>query len=369
MHLSCSYTGRTSLTPQSIDGVLVRSSRPIPAAQKALPLLQKNRIPFILVTNGGGKTEEQRVQYLQDRLGVPLSADMIVQSHTPFADMIHLYDKTVLIVGGDYDHCQLVAQKYGFKYAVTPIDILCAHPEIWPFGKQYLDLYRTFAKPLPTPIDLSSPATSLKFDAIFVYNDSRDWGTDTTIILDLLLSRAGILGTLSAKNGNPALPNNGYQQDAQPPLYYSNPDLWWAAAWHQNRLGQGGFQRALEGVWAAATDGAHLAKTAIGKPTQATFAFAEHRLRHVRKQMFAQRGLNDPLKRVYMIGDNPESDIRGANEYRSPHGTVWRSVLVKTGVYRADEGKEPAYRPDVIVEDVLEAVEWAVEDAKKARGG
>lgn len=66
------------------------------------------------------------------------------------------------------------------------------------------------------------------------------------------------------------------------------------------------------------------------------------------------------LKRVFMVGDNPESDIRGANEYESPHGTEWTSVLVKTGVYNA--GSQPNYMPKVIVDDVLAAVRWALKE-------
>lgn len=62
-----------------------------------------------------------------------------------------------------------------------------------------------------------------------------------------------------------------------------------------------------------------------------------------------------------MVGDNPESDIRGANEYRSEFGSEWRSVLVETGVFK--KGGSPSYRPDVVVGDVEEGVRWAVEDA------
>ena len=288
---------------------------------------------------------------------------MIVQSHTPFADYKQYHDETVLVVGGDYDHCQRVAWKYGYKNVVTPADIYTAYPEIWPFSKMYADVYKKFAKPVPKSINLEKPEEGLKIDAIFVYNDPRDWGLDAAIILDTLLSRQGILGTLSSKNGDHSLPNNGYQQDGQPPLFYSNPDLWWAASYHLNRLGQGGFQAAFEGLWAQATGGAKLEKTIIGKPTQPTFEFAEERLRQHRKTLLGHVGLNDPLRKVYMVGDNPESDIRGAVNYKSPHGSKWTGVLVKTGVYR--EGSEPSCTPDVIVDDVEKAVEWAMEDAKK----
>jgi hypothetical protein len=43
------------LTLVSIDGVLVRSSDPLSRAHKALSYLQSQRIPFILLTNGGGR--------------------------------------------------------------------------------------------------------------------------------------------------------------------------------------------------------------------------------------------------------------------------------------------------------------------------
>lgn len=77
------------------------------------------------------------------------------------------------------------------------------------------------------PIRKDDPNNSLKIDAIFVYNDPRDWAVDTQLILDLLLSKQGILGTYSEKNGDKSLPNNGWQQDGQPPIFFSNPDLFW----------------------------------------------------------------------------------------------------------------------------------------------
>ncbi|CAK3781724.1 related to cat eye syndrome critical region 5 precursor [Lecanosticta acicola] len=352
-----------------IDGVLVRSSAPLPGAGEALSYLQREKIPFILLTNGGGKSESERVSDLQEKLDVELDTGMFVQSHTPFADMTELHDKTVLVVGGDYDKCQLVAQSYGFQHVVTPGDIVTAYPDIWPFAKVFLEsgYYKSFAKPLPKPIvpHSTNVAESLKIDAIFVYNDPRDWGLDASIILDTLLSSQGFLGAPSPKNGDHSLPNNGYLQDSQPHLYYSNPDMFWATSYHLSRLGQGGFEAAFQGLWNAVTSNAALNKTIIGKPSQFTYEFAERRLRAHRKKLFGQVGLNDPLRRVYMVGDNPESDIRGANEYKSPHGSEWKSVLVKTGVWQ--EGTEPSYKPYTIQNGVLDAVRWAVEDAKRGQ--
>jgi hypothetical protein len=195
---------------------------------------------------------------------------------------------------------------YGFKSVVTSGDILVQHSAVWPFSHHCLDYYRSFARPLPRPIDEMNPAGSLKIDAIFVFNDSRDWGLDMTIILDLLLSRQGILGTVSPKNGNSELPNCGYLQDGQPPLYFSNPDLWWAAKFHLPRLGQGAFRESLEGLWTAATGGEEkgvkLHKELLGKPFRSTYEFAEKRLVQHRDKLYHDP---DPLQRVYMVGDNP----------------------------------------------------------------
>ena len=232
-----------------------------------------------------------------------------------------------------------------------------ADPKIWPFNQIFTDYYKSSTQVLPPR---NRP---LKFDAIFVFNDPRDWALDCQIILDLLLSKEGILGTYSSKNGDESLPNRGWQQDNQPKLYFSNPDLFWATDYHLSRLGQGGFQAALQGIWNATTGGATLEKTVIGKPHAHTYEYAEKVLVKYRNHLLASEGQTDKkvkaLKRVFMVGDNPESDIRGANDYQSPAGTEWTSVLVKTGVYK--EGTVPTCKPTVIVENVLEGVKWALE--------
>ena len=231
---------------------------------------------------------------------------------------------------------------------------------IWPFNQIFSDYYKSTTRPLPRSVNNLNPSESLKFDAIFVFNDPRDWALDSQIILDLLLSKDGVLGTYSDKNGDTSLPNNGWQQDNQPKLYFSNPDLFWATNYHMPRLGQGGFQASMQGVWDATTNGAHLERTVIGKPHHLTYKYAERVLNEHRAELLG--GINkkkvNKLERVFMVGDNPESDIRGANEYDSAQGTEWTSVLVETGVFR--QGTKPAHKPKVIVKDVFEAVKWAL---------
>ena len=223
-------------------------------------------------------------------------------------------------------------------------------------------LYTAHARPIPHKL-----GRPLRIAAILVFHDPRDWALDIQIVLDLLLSEQGVLGTVSPRNGNPKLPNNGWQQDGQPAVYFSNPDLLWASDYHLDRLGQGGFCCALTGVFSAVigkkkTIGTCFERKLVGKPTPTTFAFAERKLVAHRQTLLGSSGeeyAQSKLENVYMVGDNPASDIRGANLYKSPSGTAWDSILVKTGVYKS--GTKPEYVPKVIARDVSAAVQLALE--------
>ena len=98
----------------------MRSSNALPGATKTLRYLQSQKIPFILLTNGGGKTEEERVKDLSETLDVPLDTSNFMQSHTPFQELVvgqpggreGLRNKHVLVVGGEGDRCRQVAERY-----------------------------------------------------------------------------------------------------------------------------------------------------------------------------------------------------------------------------------------------------------------
>ncbi|KAK4124821.1 HAD-superfamily hydrolase [Parathielavia appendiculata] len=402
------HVGRTGREPPSfafafdIDGVLLHVAKPIPGAPEVLKFLDDNNIPFILLTNGGGKHETERVKDLGDKLGVQLSTDNFVQSHTPFRELLegpdNLRDKTVLVTGSDYEKCRAIFHEYGFKNVITPADIYSADPTIFPF--QSPKSYTTPSQPLPRPLynetahPISTTTTAstfhshLKVDAIFVLNDPRDWALDIQVITDLLLSHAGYAGTYSPLNNNPSVPNFGWQRDGQPPLYFSNADLFWSAGYHLPRFGQGAFQAALAGIWRRITGGrAELERVCIGKPYGETYRFAErllgkHRrevLREIIRMGHHQAGKEEedlgpgpvgPLRTVYMVGDNPESDIAGANRHISEGGTEWVSVLVRTGVWSEARGGrlEGEFTPREVVDDVAAAVKWALKREGWAQG-
>ena len=317
--------------------MLLRSANPLPGASTSLRYLQQHRIPFILLTNGGGKTEEQRVSDISRHLDIPLDTDMFVQSHTPFAQLVNGYngapplkEQCILVLGGEGNQCRNVAERYdpkpqwlhlgwtliglrsyGFSNVMTSGDLITAYPSLWPLTNH--QLYTSHARPLrrrivpDSKLDNLEEKESLRVDAIFVFHDPRDWALDTQIILDLLLSHKGYLGSLSPKNGDASLPNRGYQQDGQPRLYFSNPDLWWASEYHLDRLGQGGFREAFEGIWNAVTGGTakgvHLQKEIFGKPSYETYSFAERKLDAHRKMLLGETGASkNTLQCVYMVG-------------------------------------------------------------------
>ncbi|KAK3694790.1 HAD-like domain-containing protein [Podospora appendiculata] len=354
-----------------IDGVLLHVAKPIPGASDALRYLHHHNIPFILLTNGGGKLETERVKDLSEKLGVPLTTDNFVQSHTPFRQLVDdgpesLRDKTVLVTGADAEKCRAIAQAYGFRNVVTPADILHAHPKVFPFDPLLDSVHASSRAGYPSN---SNPASGmLKIDAMFVFNDPRDWALDIQIITDLLLSQGGHLGTYSPRNNDASLPNCGWQQDNQPALYFSNADLLWSTGYALPRLGQGAFQAAVAGVWRRITDGHELRRRVIGKPYGETYRFAERVLAAHRHELLRAISHHEPdvLRSVYMVGDNPESDIAGANDFVSEAGTEWCSVLVGTGVWnpaaRGGEGVlKGRFKPRAVVRDVREAVAWALE--------
>lgn len=201
-------------------------------------------------------------------------------------------------------------RRYGFKNVITPGDLITAYPALWPFANR--QLYTAHARPLPFPIHSDKspkhprPTQNFRVAAILVFHDPRDWALDIQIIIDLLLSQKGYLGTLSSNNGDPHMANRGYQQDGQPALWFSNPDLFWASEYHLDRLGQGAFLRALSGVWEGVTGGeenkVQLLYGTMGKPSTETYSFAEQKLIAHQALSDSKPGAKHNLENVYMIG-------------------------------------------------------------------
>ena len=245
-------------------------------------------------------------------------------------DMAKQYG-TVLVVGGEGEKCRHVAERYGFRDVVTPGDIIKDNKDTTPFRKLTDEEHaRSRARNF----------NAVEIEAIFVFADSRDWAGDQQIILDLLMSQRGRLGTRSKTFTE------------GPPLFFSHTDVVWSTSHELTRIGMGALRASLEAVYKAVT-GKSLQTTAFGKPQIGTFEFATRLLRQWRADT---HGIDSPPETVYFVGDTPESDIRGTNEFNESHLSVndWYSILVRTGVYQ--EGTRPAFTPKATVDNVLEAV-------------
>ncbi|KAJ7128944.1 HAD hydrolase [Mycena crocata] len=318
-----------------IDGVLIRGDNVLPSAKRALSMLEGNnvlgmKLPYILLTNGGGVSEQERCKKLSTKLGLEIVPEQYIQAHTILKTLSHKYSNTpVLVLGGKLDQVRRVAADYGFNKAYTSHDVLAWNPSVWPFH----DLTAS-ENGATQNVDFSQTPIS----AIFVFHDPRNWALDVQVICDVIQSE-GIIGGPYVDLG---------KQNSPVELFFCNPDLIWQGAFQRSRLGQGAFKEAFQGVFKALT-GSEYPYVQFGKPTRATYDFATEVLND---RLQALGGQRRPLPPVYMVGDNPESDIAGANS--TPN---WNSVLVKTGVFT---GGQPTHEPTYQAEDVEEAVRWAI---------
>ncbi|KAI5777271.1 HAD-like domain-containing protein [Geopyxis carbonaria] len=327
-----------------IDGVLLKGGHVIPEAIETMKYLNGEnpdgiKVPYIFVTNGGGKTEQERCMDLSKQLDVPVSPQQFICGHTPMKEMAETY-KTVLVVGGEGEKCRHVAEGYGFTDVVTPGDIMKWKNSVTPFRKLTDAEYENSRE---------RDFYDINIDAIFVFADSRHWGDDTQIIMDLLMSKNGRMGTLSETF------------DEGPPIFFSHNDVVWATNFELTRLGMGALRVMIEALYKERT-GRELANaTSFGKPNIGTFHYATRVLSQWRKDVFGEEGAPQT---VYFVGDTPESDIKGTNEYDNHVDEEWFSILVDTGVYQP--GSVPRYTPKASVRTVLDAVKFGMERSHKA---
>ncbi|KAJ5240178.1 phosphatase [Penicillium chermesinum] len=320
-----------------IDGVLIRGGTAIPEAIEAMKYINGEnpygiRVPYIFLTNGGGKSEQERCDDLSRQLQSNVVPGQFICGHTPMREMAEKYN-TVLVIGGEGEKCRIVAEAYGFKNVITPGDIIKTKPDTAPFRKLTEEEWNN-----SRTLDLEN----LQIEAVFVFADSRDWASDQQIILDVLMTKEGRLGHRSE------VFNEG------PPLYFSHNDVVWSTSHEYTRIGMGALRASVEALYKAVT-GVELNTFAFGKPQIGTFQFATRFLQQWRS---VSHGIDKPPATVYFFGDTPESDIRGTNEYNKVAENEWFSVLVKTGVYQSGT---PSYRPNHICENILEGVKFAIE--------
>ncbi|KAG8768271.1 hypothetical protein FRC16_007099 [Serendipita sp. 398] len=243
---------------------------------------------------------------------------MFMQSHTVVGSRVLPYldqyqTKPILVLGGIGDTCRRIAQDYGFRDVLIPADVFCWNKDIWPLHTPTQEEQQTARR----DFDFSEKPIA----AAFVFHDPRNWAPDVQILLDIV--RYGSQ-TLPAFVGRGAYP--------------------------EPRLGQGGFRYAFQSIHTA-LEGRPYNATILGKPSTETYRHAENMIMNLSSRAY---GTNIPKSSIFMIGDNPESDIAGANK------AGWNSVLVHTGVFSPGE-QTPSHIPTFQARDVEEAVHLALQ--------
>uniref|UniRef100_A0A452HAW6 Haloacid dehalogenase-like hydrolase domain-containing 5 n=1 Tax=Gopherus agassizii TaxID=38772 RepID=A0A452HAW6_9SAUR len=262
-----------------IDGVLVRGRHVIPAAQEAFrKLLDSNgqlRVPVVFVTNAGNCLQHVKAQELSDALGLKVTRESAssVLGRNPVSLFISV---------------PLVGACVGFQNVVTIQDVRKAFP--------LLDMVDQSRRPKELP----PPTTDFPtIEGVILFGEPVRWETSLQLIIDVLLS-----------NGNP-----GAELAAVPyphiPVLACNMDLLWMAEAKMPRFGHGTFLVCLENIYKKVTGRELKYEALIGKPSIVTYQYAEYLI----KQQVERRGWPSPICRLYAVGDNPMSDIYGANFY------------------------------------------------------
>ncbi|XP_076893581.1 mitochondrial hydrolase YKR070W-like [Bidens hawaiensis] len=320
-----------------IDGVILRGRSPIGDSPKALRRLYDYdadsgslKIPYLFLTNGRGIPESRRASELSQLLGVNIDPIQIVQGHSPFKNLLTRFENELIVATGKGEPA-VVMSEYGFKKAISLDEYASYFKNIDP-----LSPYKTWTTTQPCNEQKSSgfDVTSERVKAAFVVSDPVDWSRDIQVLCDIL--RSG------------GLP--GEKSEHQPHMYFAADDLEYQAVFPSERLGMGAFRIALESIF----NSIHhkpLKYTSFGKPNPFVFKNAESILMELNG--IYKDTKSHSFKTLYMIGDNPSVDIKGARQAGHP----WFSILTRTGVFRGKEN-HTYYPADKVVDTVADAVEF-----------
>ncbi|KAK9829998.1 hypothetical protein WJX72_009132 [[Myrmecia] bisecta] len=338
-----------------IDGVLIRGKRVLDAAKTAMAKLYKTggetlRFPVCFLTNGGGVTEARKAAQLSDWLDVAVSPQQVVLSHTPFRQLApRLGHQPVLIIGhGDIAH---VAKEYGFHKAVTTDELAVA------LGSSALPFHRgSQAEPKHVPRVLGKDgfgSEAQPFAAVLVFKDPVDWYQDLQLATDVILS--GGVPLRSRPVGNHTVE-----------VVFSNPDLVWANDHPVSRLGQGAFATCLEALHQQLAGKSLQRVKYFGKPNPEPYELIQKLLMqqaHELGYVSSQETGSLPFGGIFMVGDNPKADVRGARL----RGPPWVPILVRTGVFQGPEANDPEDPADIVVDDVAAAVDAALHRSRNSK--
>ncbi|XP_068516658.1 haloacid dehalogenase-like hydrolase domain-containing 5 isoform X2 [Anas acuta] len=307
-----------------IDGVLVRGSQVLPAAREAFRRLAgaggRLRVPVVFLTNAGNCLRAAKARELAQALGLQVSPEQVILSHSPLRLFSQFHSRCMLVAG--QGPVEENAHNLGFKNVVTIEALRKAYP--------LLDMVDQSRRPKELP----PPTTGFPtIEGVILFGEPVRWETSLQLIIDVLLS-----------NGNP-----GAELEEIPyphlPVLACNMDLLWMAEAKMPRFGHGTFLLCLENIYKKVTGRELKYEALIGKPSTVTYRYAEYLIHEQAKK----QGWNSPIRRLYAIGDNPMSDIYGANLYNNYLKSAQRNQA-QAGVKRSPQAAGPQSEDHLAVE-------------------
>uniref|UniRef100_A0A7S3AAP9 Uncharacterized protein n=1 Tax=Rhodosorus marinus TaxID=101924 RepID=A0A7S3AAP9_9RHOD len=309
-----------------IDGVLIRGKQRLKGGKEAVEYCEEYGVPHVFLTNNAMDLESVRADYLSSVLGAEIHANRMICAHTPLNDLPdEVKQGLVLVTGFSTGDVRDILLFKGFKNVHTVHEYAEKRPYLVP-NKLYPGRKLTaYEDP-----DLVISEEEEKVSAVIVIENSTDWHEDLQVILDVLRSDGRV----------------GSSMDEQMvDIYCCNYDFVFATGFRNPRLGPGAFMKCLE-ILFKETTGRELEVKSFGKPFPPAYRTTERRLA-------AQSKSGTVPETIYAIGDNPRSDIAGANRA----GERYKSILVRTGVFNGNLDNDPEDPADYVVQNVEEAMD------------
>ena len=160
-------------------------------------------IPYIFLTNGGGVPEATRAKQLEEVFGVKVRPEQVCLSHSPMQPLADIFREDLVCVVGMSDVRQ-VAELYGFKNIITPLEIRHQFPTLVPHTKYDGHIFgghNTSSVPSSSSTTTSftkfrtahaaneeAHALLSRVAAVLVMHDPRDWYVDLQVVLDILVT-------------------------------------------------------------------------------------------------------------------------------------------------------------------------------------
>jgi HAD superfamily hydrolase (TIGR01456 family) len=304
----------------------------------------------VFATNHGGTPEHEKAAILSKQFNLPIAMEQMLLSHTPMRQLLPIYEnKLILVVGQTKELTDMimkayVPQKLGSHHFKFP-RLFSLTLSLWSsYGYKKWIWFQDYIAARPNILPLLNREAQENVDsfqeetvtAIFVMHEPHNWMEGLQLLCDVLLSDGMVT-------------NAGFKkvETQEVELFIANGDFSYSAAFNQPRITAGAFTLCLSSIYKQYS-GHDLRMTVYGKPGLEYHHFAETMLRSIA----APPQTPSNVETVYMIGDNPKSDIQGANAA----GKHWFSILVRTGLFKGEN--DETFPARHVVDTVYDAIQF-----------